>query len=747
MFAFTSMGGKIDHLVNQGKGPYVFRLHDQNMHLLGSLIPCDGERSKFSQLYIYDTNIEVSNRARSVSSSRSEGQYDASLILQICQLLDSCNPLVMQYRTVKVQCRSSNANNLKFKLTRKRQFDARTYNLTTASEVAALIVGDFDMEKGERDSIVENRSGFLQRIDELHPLYLPMQYPLLFPYGEDGYQEDILFRDGSISNSRKQRYLTLRQYIAYKFHDRRREFNMIFKAEKLTHQFIVDAFMIIEAQRTSYIKLNRLMRDIIKDMLFETRKAAIYTIEFQKHGLPHAHILLWMAPKDKFTLAAQIDSVIFAEVPNPYAHPELRTLMWSSTIRHDQSNTSLSMSAKDMTKSYSIMQSEILRRELAVECLPFHLPNRQGIVFAVDDPIDNVVGNASLKQTKFLAWLEANGTHATARELTYAQFPTKFLFKTNTHEWCPRKASYVIGRLYYVPPRLGKLHYLRVLLTFVRGPTSYEDIRNEKQLDDDRVKDIALAEIEKILRSNGRSLRDFPPMSLPDDALMSNTNNALMSEELNYDRNILRTQHSQFVSSLTIEQRNVYDSIIDVVYRSEGGLILGGRTAHSRFAIPLDCNKNSTCNIMQGNDLANLMVHTKLIIWDEAPMAHRYCFEALDKSHRGNSDSENRSICEFADWILQIGVGLIGDMVNDEESEIIVPDDILISNVHNPVEAIVENTYPSFQQKCDDHECIRDRAIPAPTLDDVAVINNYMLLLLPGEESIYLSSNIICSQD
>ncbi|KAF7835662.1 putative diphthine methyl ester synthase [Senna tora] len=61
------------------------------------------------------------------------------------------------------------------------------------------------------------------------------------------------------------------------------------------------------------IKLNRLMRDITKDMLFGTCRAAIY-IEFQKCGLPHAHILLWLAPEDKFTSATQIDSIIFAKI-------------------------------------------------------------------------------------------------------------------------------------------------------------------------------------------------------------------------------------------------------------------------------------------------------------------------------------------------------------------------------------------------------------------------------------------------
>jgi hypothetical protein len=62
MFSFTSMGGKVDSSVNKGRGPSMFRLRGQNYHSLGSLLPNDGSKPKFSQLYIYDTDNEVSNR-------------------------------------------------------------------------------------------------------------------------------------------------------------------------------------------------------------------------------------------------------------------------------------------------------------------------------------------------------------------------------------------------------------------------------------------------------------------------------------------------------------------------------------------------------------------------------------------------------------------------------------------------------------------------------------------------------------
>ncbi|XP_010667795.1 uncharacterized protein LOC104884796 [Beta vulgaris subsp. vulgaris] len=73
-------------------------------------------------------------------------------------------------------------------------------------------------------------------------------------------------------------------------------------------------------------------------------------------------------------------------------------------------------------------------------------------------------------------------------------------------------------------------------------------------------------------------------------------------------------------------------------------LLPWGRTAHSRFGIPLNVTENSTCaGIRRGSDLADLLIKTKLIIWDEAPMMHKYCFEALDRSLRDIMRSVDRN--------------------------------------------------------------------------------------------------------
>lgn len=62
MFAFTSIGGKVDGNLNDGQGPPQFVISGQNYHRIGSLLPDEGDNPKFAQLYIYDTRNEVQNR-------------------------------------------------------------------------------------------------------------------------------------------------------------------------------------------------------------------------------------------------------------------------------------------------------------------------------------------------------------------------------------------------------------------------------------------------------------------------------------------------------------------------------------------------------------------------------------------------------------------------------------------------------------------------------------------------------------
>jgi hypothetical protein len=62
-------------------------------------------------------------------------------------------------------------------------------------------------------------------------------------------------------------------------------------------------------------------------------------------------------------------------------------------------------------------------------------------------------------------------------------------------------------------------------------------------------------------------------------------------------------------------------------------LLDGGRTAHSRFKIPVQgLNITSTCYISRDSELAALLQAAALIVWDEAVMMHRHVFEAVNRS-------------------------------------------------------------------------------------------------------------------
>ena len=57
-------------------------------------------------------------------------------------------------------------------------------------------------------------------------------------------------------------------------------------------------------------------------------------MEFQKRGLPHAHILIWLDRKKREVSPALIDSFISASIPDPVADP-LGYVLVSEHMIHD----------------------------------------------------------------------------------------------------------------------------------------------------------------------------------------------------------------------------------------------------------------------------------------------------------------------------------------------------------------------------------------------------------------------------
>ncbi|XP_031099731.1 uncharacterized protein LOC116003933 [Ipomoea triloba] len=418
------MGGRVNRSVNTGSGPPTFRLSGQNYHLIGSQLPQHGERPHFSQLYIYDTENEISNRIHAVRPDGGENHIHTEIVADIQHDLDIYNVLVKSFRMARDELDNNPRVEVKIKLLGKRNKDARTYNLPTVSEVAALIVGDLDPSMGERDILVESHGGGLKRINELNPAYLPLQYPLLFPYGEDGYRDDIPFNSSRGNGNRCRQRITPREYFAFRLHEHLMETSTLLYSRRLLQQFIVDGYTMVECGRLKYIrthqkslrcetyncltdalthgevnpaaqgcrvilpssftggarymiqnyqdamaicrwigypnlfitftcnpkwpeierylnrnnlaaqdradilsrvfkiKLDDLLNDCKKYKLFGNVRSVLYTIEFQKRGLPHAHILLFLDQDATAGELHDLDAIISTEIPNPQLDPD-----------------------------------------------------------------------------------------------------------------------------------------------------------------------------------------------------------------------------------------------------------------------------------------------------------------------------------------------------------------------------------------------------------------------------------------
>ena len=74
-------------------------------------------------------------------------------------------------------------------------------------------------------------------------------------------------------------------------------------------------------------KVEALKADIFKKGYLGRAVAHVWTIEFQKHGLPHIHMIIFLDPNDKLHTSQDIDSVLSAELPYPDQEPELFELV------------------------------------------------------------------------------------------------------------------------------------------------------------------------------------------------------------------------------------------------------------------------------------------------------------------------------------------------------------------------------------------------------------------------------------
>ena len=237
-FQMTSFG--CNEITMAGFNPS-FRVQGQVYHRIGSLVPSTGESPKFSQIYFIDNQqTEVATRCGIVDGLRLD------IVRGITELLHDDNHYVQLIKVAKeIFEQHDEPANIRVVInenTRPVGEHARRYNSPMCDEVGVLMPND---NVNNRDIVLHYRDGSLQRISELHRGYDPLQYPLLFSYGTDGWHINL-----KLANGRK---LTVMVY--YRYHIMvRQQVPVLLKAKRLFQQFLVDAYCKIETERLQFLR-------------------------------------------------------------------------------------------------------------------------------------------------------------------------------------------------------------------------------------------------------------------------------------------------------------------------------------------------------------------------------------------------------------------------------------------------------------------------------------------------------------
>ncbi len=172
----------------------------------------------------------------------------------------------------------------------------------------------------------------------------------------------------------------------------------------------------------------------------------------------------------------------------------------------------------------------------------------------------------------------------------------------------------------------------------------------------------------------GKTLEDFE-LPIPTQ-LVALGDAAVSKERARYNVTRQAQQLAWDVPLLNQHQRSIYDNVIDTVHdprpvdktffvdglggtsktflygcllsrvRFTGDIVLlmasfgittllleGSYTTHSRFKIPVTCLcGSSTCYVPLNSPQAAFIRVARLIVWDEAPIAHKHVFEAMNRT-------------------------------------------------------------------------------------------------------------------
>ncbi|CAN1153065.1 ATP-dependent DNA helicase PIF1 [Linum perenne] len=148
-------------------------------------------------------------------------------------MLDEYNILTKTFRQVRASLEHSQNKDLRLRIT------------------------DFEPNHEDRDIIVNNCNSGLQRITSLHPLFDSLHFPLLFPYGNDGFHNCIKYNPIHIPRGQKRQHVTQREYYCFRIQYRNAEGSTLIRGGKTLQHYCIDAFTTVEQNRLTYLRNNQ----------------------------------------------------------------------------------------------------------------------------------------------------------------------------------------------------------------------------------------------------------------------------------------------------------------------------------------------------------------------------------------------------------------------------------------------------------------------------------------------------------
>nr|KAJ0189473.1 hypothetical protein LSAT_V11C800408900 [Lactuca sativa] len=353
------------------------------------------------------------------------------------------------------------------------------------------------------------------------------------------------------------------------------------------------------------------------------------------------------------------------------AHINVEYCGWNMMVKYLFKYISKGVERIRLTTAWRILNFDIHIIHPPVMILPVYLPYMQNVIFRADMPIHRVLSNLSLGRTPLWDDVVVSPKECISYKdvrTVSGQLYVAFRDACNALgligddiEWM---AAFNEASTWVISPQLQSLFCHLLLFCEVNSPFSLWEFAYAKMVDDYVYKlhlefpGSSFDDLENMLHSStpSRSLADFK-LSTPSNSSVNVLTNYLKLEEIMYDKEDLHRKHLQMLSYFNRQGtgKTFLWTIIISYFRSLGKVVLAvaasgiaslllpcGRTSHSRFKIPIDLSDKKSCDIKKKMSLAEFLKHTSLIIWDEATMSDRCCFECVDRSLRDILDCDQK---------------------------------------------------------------------------------------------------------